>query len=69
MEKSIAEAKKINPDKVTNPCQTLDEYIKFLDASVTRMPWKILEENFYKDHQDADLAFRTDQSIIYPFGF
>ena len=67
VEKSIAEAKKINPDKVTNPCQTLDEYIKFLDASVTRMPWKILEENFYKDHQDADLAFRTDQSIIYPY--
>ena len=67
VEKSIAKAKEINPDKVTNPAQTLEEYYDFLEASITRMPWKILDESFYRDHKDADLAFRTDQCIIYPY--
>jgi hypothetical protein len=42
--KSIAEAKKINPDKITNPAQTLDEYYDFLDWSLTRMPWDYFPE-------------------------
>ena len=67
VEKSIAKAKEINPDKDTNPAQTLEEYYKFLEASLTRMPWKILDDNFYREHKNADLAFRTDQSILYPY--
>jgi hypothetical protein len=67
VEKSIAKAKEINPDKNTNPAQTLDEYYKFLEDSLTRMPWKILDDNFYHEHKNTDLAFRTDQSIIYPY--
>lgn len=67
VEKSIAKAREINPDKITNPAQTLDEYYKFLEASLTRMPWKILDDNFYENHEDPDLAFKTDQSIIYPY--
>ena len=67
VEKSIAKAKEINPDKETNPAQTLEEYYDFIEASLTRMPWKILDENFYNKQKDPDLAFRTDQSIIYPY--
>ena len=67
VEKSIAKAKEINPDKDTNPAQTLDEYYQFLEASLTKMPWKILDDSFYREHKNTDLAFRTDQSIIYPY--
>jgi phosphatidylserine decarboxylase precursor len=67
VEKSIAKAKEINPDKATNPAQTLDEYYDFLDSSLTRMPWKILDEDYYHFHKDPDLAFRTDQCILYPY--
>ena len=67
VEKSIAKAKEINPDKETNPAQTLEEYYDFIEASLTRMPWKILDENFYNKQKDPDLAFRTDQSIIYQY--
>ena len=67
VEKSIAKAKEINPDKATNPAQTLDEYYDFIEASLTRMPWNILDENFYNKQKNPDLAFKTDQSIIYPY--
>ena len=67
VEKSIAKGKEINPDKVTNPAQTLDEYYQFLEASLTKMPWNILDENFYEKHENVNLAFKTDQSIIYPY--
>lgn len=67
VEKSIAKAKEINPDKDTNPAQTLDEYYDFIEASLTRMPWNILDKNFYNKQKNPDLAFKTDQSIIYPY--
>jgi len=60
--KSIAEAKKINPDKITNPAQTLDEYYDFLDWSLTRMPWDYFPEYLFKG-----FAEKTDQSILYPY--
>lgn len=67
VEKSIAKAKEINPDKKTNPAQSLDEFYQFIEASLTRMPWGILDSNFYDVHKNPDLAFKTDQSIIYPY--
>lgn len=67
VEKSIAKAKEINPDKEINPAQTLDEYYDFLEASLTRMPWRILDENFYNKQKNPNLAFKTDQSILYPY--
>lgn len=42
VEKSIAKAKEINPDKKTNPVQSLEEFYDFIEASLTRMPWGIL---------------------------
>ena len=36
VEKSIKKASEINPDRRTNPAQTLNEYYDFLEASVTK---------------------------------
>ena len=38
IEKSIAQAAEINPDRETNPVQSLDELYGFLDYTVTCMP-------------------------------
>lgn len=62
VEKSIAAAKQINPDKTTNPAQTLDEYYDFLDWTLTRMPWDYFPEHLFKG-----FAEKTDQSILYPY--
>ena len=67
VEKSIKKASEINPDRRTNPAQTLNEYYDFLEASVTKMPWRILDENFYEGKKDVDLALKTDNSILYPY--
>ena len=60
--KSIAAAKEINPNKVTNPAQTLEEYYDFLDWTLTRMPWAFFPEDLFKG-----FAEKTDQSILYPY--
>ncbi len=60
--KSIAAAKEINPSKVTNPAQTLEQYYDFLDWTLTRMPWAFFPEDLFKG-----FAEKTDQSILYPY--
>jgi len=42
LEKSIAAAAKVNPDRVSNPAQNLAEYYDFLDWAATAMPFNIL---------------------------
>ncbi len=60
MEESIAIAAVHNPDKKTNPVQSLDEYYVFLDWAATCMPWNIL------DGQDmTNLYGSIDQSLDY----
>ena len=60
MEKSIELAKKTNPDRKTNPVQSLDEYYDFLDWTATCLPWDILEG------QDvSNLYSCIDQSLDY----
>ena len=39
--RSIDMAKKINPDRTTNPAQTLEEYYIFMDWAAKAMPWSI----------------------------
>ncbi len=39
---SIEIAQKINPDKLTNPAQTLEEYYIFMDWAAKALPWSIL---------------------------
>ena len=60
--KSIAAAREVNPDRVTNPAQTLGEYYDFLDWTLTRMPWDFFPPDLFKG-----FAEKTDQSILYPY--
>ncbi len=39
---SIEQAKRINPDRQTNPAQSLDEYYDYIDWATTAMPFNIL---------------------------
>ena len=69
--KSIEKAKEINPDKSTNPVQTLEEYYDYIDWAYKAMPWKILpnvEDNYpyLFDQIDQGLDyfyFLNDQSL------
>ena len=58
--KSIAQAKVVNPDKNTNPAQTLDEYYEFVTWAETCMPWSILPTTPYTSLYD-----KIDQSLDY----
>ena len=42
LEEAIEKGKQINPDKSTNPAQSLEEYYKFIDYSQTAMPWDVI---------------------------
>jgi phosphatidylserine decarboxylase len=57
---SIGMAKKINPDKTTNPAQTLEEYYVFIDWAAKAIPWSIL-----KNPQYPSLYDEIDQSLDY----
>ena len=60
MRESIGIAARINPDRETNPVQSLDEIYDFIDYSVTCMPWNIMPEDRYDS-----FATKCDQSILY----
>lgn len=57
---SIEKAKKINPDKNTNPAQTLDEYYEFITWAEKSMPW-----SFLPDVEYSGLYDKIDQSLNY----
>lgn len=57
---SINMSKKINPDKVTNPAQNLEEYYDFIDWAAKAMPWAILPDLPYSTLYD-----KIDQSLDY----
>ena len=40
--KAIEKGKAINPDKSTNPAQSLEEYYDFVDYSQKGMPWDVI---------------------------
>jgi phosphatidylserine decarboxylase len=58
--KSIEMAKNINPDRTTNPAQTLEEYYAFVDWAAKTMPWSILSDLPY-----PKLYEQIDQSLDY----
>ena len=62
VEKSIKQASIINPDRTTNPVQSLDELYGFLDYTVTCMPWNIMPEERY-----GSFSTKCDQSILYVY--
>lgn len=59
---SIAQAKEQNPDPITNPAQTLDEYYLYIDWASLAMPWNILNNLPY-----TKLYEQIDQSIDYMY--
>ena len=61
LEKSIAKAAEINPDRTTNPAQTLEEYYFFLDWAATALPWQIAP--FVSEY--STLYDQIDQSLNY----
>ena len=67
---SIERAKKINPDRETNPAQSLEEYYDFIDWAATAMPFNILPlaENYPKLYESIDQSldyfyFLVDQPL------
>ncbi len=60
LEESIALAKQINPDPVTNPAQSLEDYYLYVDWASLAMPWNILNNLPY-----TKLYEQLDQSIDY----
>ena len=58
--RSIEKAKEINPDRRTNPAQTLEEYYRFVDWAAEAMPWSILRNLPYSSLYD-----QIDQSLDY----
>ena len=58
--RSIERAKKINPDRATNPAHTLNEYYGFVDWAAKAMPWSILPNLPYSKLYD-----QIDQSLDY----
>lgn len=59
LEKSIAQAKQVNPDRRTNPAQTLDEDY---DWAARAMPWAILPD---AGELYPKLYEQIDQSVAY----
>ena len=49
LESSIQKAKEINPDRNTNPVQTLEEYYQFVTWVETAMPWAIIKKEEYPE--------------------
>ena len=57
---SIESARKLNPDRVMNPAQSLEEYYAFIDWATKAMPWSILRNIPYSSLYD-----QIDQSLDY----
>ena len=47
LESSLQKAKDINPDRNSNPAQTLEEYFQFVTWTETTMPWAIVKKEEY----------------------
>src|SRR4051812_5259936 len=45
--KSIEQAKRINPDKLSNPAQNLGEYYDFIAFAEKAMPWDLMPQMNY----------------------
>ena len=58
--KSISKAKEENPDKKTNPVQSLDEYYAYIEWSLKALPW----EN-YKRNAPGKIYEKIDQNLNY----
>lgn len=62
LEKSIALAAQANPDPVTNPAQTVDRFLAYLDHAATALPWNIAP---WAEDTYSSLYDQIDQSLCY----
>lgn len=58
LEKAIAKGVEINPDRETNPAQTLSEYYDFVEWAAHAMPWTVINQP-----EGTDIFTRIDQSL------
>ena len=49
LESSLEKAKKANPNRNTNPAQTLEEYYEFITWTETTMPWAVVKKEEYPE--------------------
>ena len=49
LQSSLEKAKKINPDRNTNPAQNLEEYYQLISWAETTMPWAIVKKEEYPE--------------------
>ncbi|HKU14741.1 MAG TPA: phosphatidylserine decarboxylase [Steroidobacteraceae bacterium] len=57
---SIEQARRVNPDRTTNPAQSLEEYYEFISWAERGLPGSLV-----KHRADATLYQRVDQSLGY----
>ncbi len=62
LEKSIALAAQANPDPVTNPAQSLDAFLDYLDWAAQALPWQISP---WAEARYSSLYDQIDQSLAY----
>ncbi len=62
LEKAIAKGAEINPDRKSNPAQTLSEYYDFVEWAAHAMPWTVISQP-----EGTDIFKRIDQSLNYFF--
>lgn len=60
LEQSLLSAQRANPDRSTNPVQSLEEWYAYIAAFLHRMPWESLCLG-----EDASFFHRIDQGIGY----
>ena len=60
LEQSLLSAQRANPDRATNPVQSLEEWYVYITAFLHRMPWEGLHLG-----EDASFFHRIDQGIGY----
>lgn len=64
LEKSIAKAASVNPDRRYNPAQTLTEFYDFVDWNVRQLPWDVMIQQAPSEYGQS-LYGRTDQGVGY----
>lgn len=62
LRKAIEMAKEVNPDKATNPAQSLEAYYDYIDWAAKAMPWSVLPG---VEQKHTGLYDRIDQSLNY----
>lgn len=62
LKKAIEKGVAINPDRKTNPAQSLEEYYDFVEWAAHAMPWSVISQP-----EGTDIFTRIDQSLNFFF--